>query len=255
MKRIAFYGGSFDPPHNGHLAIAEALKGQFALDEFVFIPAYHAPHKKEKKPTSPFHRFAMLALATSDAPAVKVSKIELDAPERPYSVETLTRLKNELTGTEIFFVIGADSWRDITTWREWETVLTIVNIIVVTRPGYEIGFDHVTDRVRARIVDRRGEEEKGRGGEGEKRRRGERETDNSDIEQSEIRNPKSEIEMSEIEMSEIRNPKSEIAITDAVMVDVSATEIRGKIRENRADWRDDVPQAVAKYIEKYELYK
>jgi nicotinate-nucleotide adenylyltransferase len=215
MKRIAFYGGSFDPLHNGHLTIARRLLEVFELDEFIFIPAFHAPHKKDKRPTSAFHRFAMLAVATNDEPQIKVSKMELDVPERPYSVETLTRLKTELTVTEIFFVMGADSWQDITTWREWETVLTLVNIIVVTRPDYEIGFAHVTDEIRERIIDLRKVENK----------------------------------------SKIKNQKSKIYITDVVQIDISATEIRQKIKENADDWREDVPQAVAKYIEKYELYK
>lgn len=216
MKRIAFYGGSFDPLHNGHLTIAHKLSEVFELDEFVFIPAFHAPHKKDKKPTSPFHRFAMLALATNDESRIKVSKMELDAPHHPYSVETLSHLKNELTDAEIFFVMGADSWADITTWREWEKVLTLVNIIVVTRPDYEIGFSHVTDEIRTRIIDLRKKENKNR--------------------------------------PEIQNPKSKIYITDAVQIDVSATEIRQKIKENKNDWDEDVPPAVAKYIEKYELY-
>jgi nicotinate-nucleotide adenylyltransferase len=224
MKRIAFYGGSFDPLHSGHLTIAHKLSEVFALDEFVFIPAFHAPHKKDKKPTSPFHRFAMLALATNEESCIKVSKMELDVPERPYSVETLTRLKNELTETEVFFVMGADSWQDITTWREWEKVLTLVNIIVVTRPDYEIGFAHVTDEIRARIVDLRNS---GRwpvaGGQLK----------------SEHQKPKT---------------KDRIYITDAVQIDVSATEIRQKIKDNKDDWRKDVPLAVVKYIEKYELY-
>ena len=218
MKKIAFYGGSFDPLHDGHLAIARALTEQFFLDEFVFIPAFHAPHKKDKKPTSAFHRFAMLALATNSEAKIKVSRIELELPEKPFTVETLTRLKNELPETEIFFVMGADSWQEILTWREWEKVLTMVNIIVVTRPDYEIGFAHVTDAVRERIVDLRKEEEK------------------------EIK-------------SKIKNQKSKIYITDAVFVDVSATEIRQKIKENKDDWQKDVPDEVAKYIEKYELYK
>ena len=217
MKRIAFYGGSFDPLHKGHLTIARVLSEVFELDEFVFIPAFHAPHKKDKKPTSAFHRFAMLALATNDEPHIRIAKMELDVPERPYSVETLTRLKNELTDTQIFFVMGADSWQEITTWREWEKVLTLVNIIVVTRPHYEIGFNHVTDEIRERIVD--------------------------------LRKPETE------NRSEIRNPKSKIYITDSVQIDVSATEIRQKIKENARDRHEDVPQAVAKYIEKYELYK
>jgi nicotinate-nucleotide adenylyltransferase len=147
MKKIAFYGGSFDPIHCGHLTIGRKLTEIFELDEFVFVPAFHAPHKKDKQPTSAFHRFAMLALATNNEPKIKVSKMEIEAPERPYTVETLTQLKNELPDAQIFFVMGADSWQDITTWREWEKVLTLVDIIVVARPDYEIGFSHVTESI------------------------------------------------------------------------------------------------------------
>jgi nicotinate-nucleotide adenylyltransferase len=223
MKRIAFYGGSFDPLHIGHLTIANKLLEVFRLDEFVFIPAFHAPHKKDKKPTSAFHRFAMLALATNDEAQIKVSKMELDLPERPFTVETLGRLKTELTDAAIFFVMGADSWADITTWREWEKVLTLVNIIVVTRPDYEIGFDHVSDKIRERVVDLRKTFPAKSPGRPE-------------------------------EKSKIKNRKSKIYITDAVQIDISATEIRQKIKEKTGNWQRDVPAAVAKYIEKYELY-
>jgi nicotinate-nucleotide adenylyltransferase len=225
MKRIAFYGGSFDPIHRGHLTIAQKLSDLFELDEFVFVPAFHAPHKKRKKPTSAFHRFAMLALATNDLPKIKISEIEIEVPEKPYTVETLARLKNMLEGAKIFFVMGADSWEEITTWREWETVLTMVNIIVVTRPGYEVEFAQVTEKIRERVVDLRKEEET--------RRRGDKE-----------KNPR----------SAIRNPQS-IYITDAVQLDISATEIRRKIREDDDGWRSDVTEEVAKYIEKYQIYK
>ncbi|MGC2234541.1 MAG: nicotinate-nucleotide adenylyltransferase [Pyrinomonadaceae bacterium] len=243
MKQIAFYGGSFDPVHCGHMAIARELLEIFDLAEFVFIPAFHAPHKKRKKPTSAFHRFAMLALATNDEAKIKISKMELEVPEKPYTVETLTRLKNELPDARIFFVMGADSWAEITTWREWEKVLTIVNIIVVTRPGYEIDFSHVTEKIRERIVDLRGK----------------------------VPSPKSKVQ-SEIIDFENRDEKlvnkdvsgksgtwdlglgTEVFITDSVQIDVSATEIRQKIREDAAVWREDVPEEVAKYIEKYGLY-
>jgi nicotinate-nucleotide adenylyltransferase len=227
MKRIAFYGGSFDPLHCGHLTIARTLTEQFALDRFVFVPAFHAPHKKDKKPTSAFHRYAMLALATNDEPRIEVSKIELDVPERPYTYETLTRLKEELTETQIFFVMGADSWADITTWREWEKVLTLVNIIVMTRPDYEIGFDHVTNEIRDRIFDLRKDFN------AETRRR-----------RDESGNKK----------SRISNLESRIFVSDAVQIDVSATEIRQKIRDGASDWRECVPESVARYIEKYGLY-
>jgi nicotinate-nucleotide adenylyltransferase len=154
--RIAFYGGSFDPVHRGHIAIGDALLKQFDLDQFVFIPAFHAPHKRRKAPTSAYDRYAMLCLATQGRVDMSVSRMEFDMPERPFSVETLGRLNEMYPDDQIFFVMGADSWMEITTWREWEKVLSLTDHIVVTRPGYEIGVDHVTDEIRERIVDLRG---------------------------------------------------------------------------------------------------
>ena len=231
MKRIAFYGGSFDPLHTGHLTIAETLTELFELDEFVFIPAFHAPHKKRLKPTSAYQRYAMICLATNEFEKIKVSKMELDVPEKPYTIETLTKLKYEMPDAEIFFVMGADSWEEITTWRDWENVLTIVNIIVVTRPGYEIGFDHVTDKIRDRIVDMR-------------------QISNFKIQISE---DSKDVKNKPNPQSAIRNPQS-IFITDAVKIDISATEIRKNAREKKEDWQSQVPRAVAKYIKKYDIY-
>jgi nicotinate-nucleotide adenylyltransferase len=216
MKRIAFYGGSFDPVHLGHLTIARELIRHFCLDELVFIPAFHAPHKLERKPTSAFHRFAMLCVATNDDHNIKVSAIEIEMPEKPYTVETLPRLKSKFPDAEIFFVMGADSWQDILTWRDWEKVLLMTNHIVVSRPGYEIGFSHVSDVVRDRIVDLRGND-------------------------SPFSLPESQ--------------EQHIFITDAVKMQISATEIRRQIRESLPGWRDELSDAVAKYIEKYQIYK
>ena len=216
MKRIAFYGGSFDPVHVGHLTIAREVINRFSLDEFVFIPAFHAPHKLDRKPTSAFHRFAMLCLATSANDYIKVSKIEIELPEKPYTVETLPRLMSEFANDEIFFVMGADSWKDILTWREWEKVLLMTNHIVVTRPGYKIDFSHVTDAVSDRVVDLRGK--------------------NTPY------------------PSEAPNGQH-IYITDAVNIEISATEIRHSIRECLPNWRDELSDEVAKYIEKYQIYK
>jgi len=155
--KIAFYGGSFDPPHLGHMAVAHGLLRQFELDEFVFVPAFHAPHKKRADPTSPFDRYAMLCLTTANERRISVSKIEVEQPAKPYTVETLLRLKTWLPDAQIFFVMGADSWAQIRTWREWESVLTLTDQIVVTRPGFPVGVDHVTSEIRKRIIDLRGE--------------------------------------------------------------------------------------------------
>ena len=218
MKRIAFYGGSFDPVHLGHLAIARTLLSEFKLDAFVFIPAFHAPHKLRKRPTSPYDRYTMLCLATQPDGGITVSRMEIEMPDRPYSVETLSRLRDELPDHDLFFVMGADSWMDITTWRDWERVLELTNHIVVTRPGVEIGTEHVTDDVRECIVDLRGGAEGG--------------------------------------VDEARLGKgNQIYLSAAVHYDISATDIRRKIRDNDVMWRRDVPIEVANYIEKYQIYK
>lgn len=154
-KIIAFYGGTFDPVHCGHITIAKRLIEIFSFDEFVFLPAFHAPHKPDNKPTSAYHRLAMLVLATKDEPRITVSTLELDHGKKRYTVETLPEIVERYHDSKVFFVMGADSWTDITTWRDWENVLLMTDHIVVTRPGYEIGFDHVTDAVRDRIVDLR----------------------------------------------------------------------------------------------------
>ena len=214
-KRIAFYGGTFDPVHCGHIAVAKNLLSLFDLDEFVFLPAFHAPHKPDRTPTSAYHRFAMLVLATQHEKGISVSTLELDHRKKSYTVETLPELMSLHPEADIFFVMGADSWVDIKTWREWEKVLLMTNHIVVTRPGYEITIEHVSDAVRERIVDLRGQTNLARLAQG-----------------------------------------SRIYVTDAVKADVSATDIRDDIGEDaRFDRVDDVPQEVAKYIEKYELYR
>jgi len=153
--KIAFYGGSFDPPHLGHMAIANALLRQFELDEFVFVPAFHAPHKKRAAPTSAFDRYAMLSLVTANEPSISLSKIEIEQPSPSYTVETLLKLKSMLRDVRIFFVMGADSWSQIRTWREWESVLTLTDVIVVTRPGFPLGVEHVTSEIREGVIDMR----------------------------------------------------------------------------------------------------
>ena len=216
MERIAFYGGTFDPVHLGHLTVATRLLSVFALDRFVFLPAFHAPHKSKSNPAPAYHRFAMLALATKDLPHISISTLELEHAKKRYTVESLAELKENYPTAKLFFVMGADSWMDIRTWKDWEKVLLMTDQIVVTRPGYEIRFDHVSDSVRSRIVDLRGDTVPTLG----------------------------------------ENTSTAIYITDAVEMSVSASLIRKDVSEDdRLDDRDRVPDEVAKYIEKYELYR
>lgn len=138
-KRIALYGGTFDPVHLGHLEVARRVSELFEIEKVVFIPAQVAPHKVGRPVTEPIHRYAMLALATQDDPQLAISTFELDAPDRRYTVDTVAEFQRRLgDDTELFFIMGADSWSEITTWREWKRLLRMTNHIVVTRPGYEV---------------------------------------------------------------------------------------------------------------------
>jgi nicotinate-nucleotide adenylyltransferase len=151
-KRIALYGGTFDPVHLGHLEIARRVAEVFEIEKLLFIPAQMAPHKIGQPVTHPIHRYAMLALATQDDPRLAISTFELDAPDRRYTVDTVEHFQRELgDSTELFFIMGADSWSEITTWREWERLLSMTNHIVVTRPGYESSMTHVGEHRSSRI--------------------------------------------------------------------------------------------------------
>jgi nicotinate-nucleotide adenylyltransferase len=201
--------------------VAHGLSKIFALDRVLFIPAYVAPHKRIRNVTPALHRYAMLALATQGEESFRISTIELDAPERPFTFETLSRMQETLgREAQLFFIMGADSWMEITTWREWERVLALANHIVVTRPGYDLSAEHVTPQVRERIVDLRGQT---------------REQAAQGIDSSN---------------------GARVYVTDAVNLDVSATTIRQAVRNGRdAEWIKHVQPSVADYIRKYGLYR
>src|SRR5688572_4449546 len=128
QKRIALYGGTFDPVHSGHLEIARKVLELFEIEKVLFIPAQVAPHKIGRAVTEPIHRYAMLALATQNDPQLSISTFELDAPDRRYTVDTVQHFRTKLgDSTELFFIMGADSWSEIQTWREWERLVQMCN--------------------------------------------------------------------------------------------------------------------------------
>ncbi|MEP6637206.1 MAG: nicotinate-nucleotide adenylyltransferase, partial [Acidobacteriota bacterium] len=149
------YGGTFDPVHIGHIEVATRISKLFEIDELLFLPAKLAPHKLTQEVTPAIHRFAMLVLGTQHDERLLVETYELDAPDRRYTVDTVAHFEAELgASADLFFLMGADSWSEITTWKEWQRLLTLSNHIVVTRPGYEVRLDAVGSDVE--VVDLRG---------------------------------------------------------------------------------------------------
>jgi nicotinate-nucleotide adenylyltransferase len=138
-RRIALFGGSFDPIHNGHLAVARAADRRFNFDEIHFIPASRPPHKL-KQHLAPFpHRFAMVSLACSEHPHFVPSLAEAGddfaGNQLHYSVDTVRYFRHAYSGDRIFFMIGADAFLDIPMWKEYESLLALCDFIIANRPG------------------------------------------------------------------------------------------------------------------------
>jgi nicotinate-nucleotide adenylyltransferase len=138
--RVALFGGSFDPPHHGHIAIATAAADVFDLDRVLFAPVGRQPLKPEGSPASFADRLAMVELACRVDPRFAVS--DLDAPRGDgapnYTVETLAALHEAMPHARLFNLVGADSFLNLPRWHEPERLLELVEWIVVSRPGFSL---------------------------------------------------------------------------------------------------------------------
>ncbi len=137
-RRIGVMGGTFDPIHHGHLVAAEEARWQFHLDEVVFVPTGQ-PWQKPVGVSPAEDRYQMTVVAAASNPAFTVSRLEIDHPGPTYTVDTLRQLRAEQAdGTRLFFIIGADAFRQILTWKEPDQVLAQAEFIAATRPGFDL---------------------------------------------------------------------------------------------------------------------
>ena len=214
--RIALFGGTFDPVHRGHLAVARAATRRYRLDRVLFAPADLPPHKRERPLTHFYHRLAMLALAISGEGRFVVSAVDAAGKRTraSYSVETVRRLKRSLTkGDRLFFLIGMDAFRDIATWHRPEALLKECDFIVASRPGFALrdALDALPVRLRRKAATDR-------------------------------------------KRAAIALGKTTVYLMGGVRVPVSASEVRAAARRGKS-LAGLVPAPVAEYIQKTGLYR
>ena len=135
--RLGILGGTFDPPHFGHLRLAEAALTQLALDKVLFAPVGVQPLKQEERSSTPEHRTRMVELAIADYPQFTLSRADLDRPGPHYTVDLLAIIQQQYPGAALWFIMGEDSLSDLLRWRDPERIIQLARLGVLRRPGYE----------------------------------------------------------------------------------------------------------------------
>ena len=215
-RSIAIFGGTFDPIHSGHLAVAEAAERLFHLDATYFVPSSRPPHKKRVELAAFSHRYAMVALAAAGhstfIPSLAEAPPESGVAEAFYSIDTVRRFRREYPRDRIYFILGADSFLEITIWKSFGALLDSCDFIIASRPGFRM--DALRQVLPAKML-------------GGKPAR---------------------------EPNAIALRKSTVHLLTAVSSEVSSTEIRRR-RKSGASIHTLVPEGVEDYILKQALYR
>ena len=134
--RLGLFGGRFDPPHIGHLLAAQGALETLRLDRLLFLPSPTPPHKAAV--AGPEARYDMTVLATADHPRFFTSRLELKRSGPSYTFDTVTEVRETHPQAQLFFITGADAYRDVHTWHRAEELVHSVNMVAVPRPGYTL---------------------------------------------------------------------------------------------------------------------
>jgi len=134
-KGIGLFGGTFNPIHLGHLRGAEEIRETFGLQEVIFIPAAHPPHKVTEEIIEAHHRLEMVKRATRKNPQFSTSDVELKRGGKSYSVDTIRYFLEKLKDS-LYFILGRDAFMEIETWKDFHNLFSLCNFIVMARPGF-----------------------------------------------------------------------------------------------------------------------
>jgi nicotinate-nucleotide adenylyltransferase len=141
--RVCLLGGTFDPPHWGHVILAETLRSHFELEKFLFIPAYIPPHKQDRTISDARHRIEMLEIITGDNPYFSLDTCEIDREGVSYTIDTVREMKTResLNSDEIGFLIGSDNYQELHKWKNADQLVDECQVVVAKRPDYPLGSD------------------------------------------------------------------------------------------------------------------
>lgn len=147
QRKIGVMGGTFDPIHHGHLVAASEAADRFGLDEVVFVPTGQPWQKAEREVSRAEDRYLMTVVATASNPRFSVSRVDVDRGGPTFTADTLSDLHAEYPDAALYFITGADALAQILSWRRVEELFELAHFVGVTRPGYELGDDHLPDGV------------------------------------------------------------------------------------------------------------
>ncbi|WP_019204050.1 nicotinate-nucleotide adenylyltransferase [Tsukamurella sp. 1534] len=148
-RRVGVMGGTFDPVHNGHLVAASEVADRFDLDEVVFVPTGRPWQKDDVTPAE--DRYLMTVIATASNPQFSVSRVDIERGGDTYTVDTLRDLRAQTPDSDLFFITGADALASILSWQDWEELFGLATFVGVSRPGYHLAADHLSDVPRDRL--------------------------------------------------------------------------------------------------------
>jgi nicotinate-nucleotide adenylyltransferase len=216
LKRVGVLGGTFDPPHFGHLRAAEVVREAFGLEKVLFVPAKTPPHKASPEVSEARHRLRMTELAAANERYFDVSRVELERESPSYTIDTLAELSAQMPDAGLFFIAGTDAFLEIPTWHRFRDLVSRHSFVVHERPGFPL------KDVRELVS---------------------RELETTVVEESALE-------------SELGSHRARIFLLPrhGDMLDVSSTAIRSTVREGRSV-RFLVPDAVEAYIREFRLYE
>ena len=146
-ERIGIYGGTFDPPHIGHLMLAECAADALHLSYVLFVPAADPPHKRDKTVLSAIHRVAMVEVAIADNPRFVLSDVDLKRPGPHYSADMVRLMHDTYPAAELFFLIGGDSLVNFPTWHTPAEIVRHARLAVVHRPNIPLDWATLTAEI------------------------------------------------------------------------------------------------------------